>query len=133
MNYAGIVIERQDGKILFQLRDNKSSIPNPNLWSIFGGGINNSEKPKEAAIRELYEELKINVEKSELKTLLIIPTFKNTNYLYKWIADERLKEAKLLEGQEMKFFSIEELLKKKNVVPSLRPFLRIYKLLRYIR
>ena len=57
MNYVGVIIENREGKVLFQLRDNKKDIPNPNLWSIFGGGINNSEKPKEAAVREILEEL----------------------------------------------------------------------------
>ena len=133
MNYAGVIIENQEGKILFQLRDNKRDIPNPNLWSIFGGGINDSEKPKEAAVREILEELKIKVNKSELRTVLIVPTFKKVNYIYRWRADKRLKKAKLIEGQKMKFFTITELLKKENVVPSLRPFLKFYSILKFIR
>ncbi len=57
MDYAGILIERNDGKMLFQLRGNNPNIRNRNCWSLFGGGINKNETPIGAAIRELKEEM----------------------------------------------------------------------------
>ncbi len=38
-----------------------TKIPFGGYWSIFGGGINQNETPKEAAKRELFEESKIDV------------------------------------------------------------------------
>ena len=44
-------------KFLLQLRDFKSSIPFPGVWSGFGGQIEKGESPKLAGCRELEEEL----------------------------------------------------------------------------
>ena len=65
MDYAGILIERNDGKLLFQLRDNHA-ILNPNRWGIFGGGIEKNESPIEAIKRELKEELSLDTKKEDL-------------------------------------------------------------------
>ena len=42
---------------------------NPNLWNFFGGGIDEGESPAEAAARELFEEIKVRVNPSELKEI----------------------------------------------------------------
>ena len=49
-NYVGIMIEDEENRVLFQLRDNKPNIPHPNKWSLFGGGIEQGERPEEAII-----------------------------------------------------------------------------------
>jgi len=49
------------GKYLFQLRDDKPDIPNPNCWGLFGGGIKQGEVPLEALKRELREEMNIEI------------------------------------------------------------------------
>ena len=129
MNYAGIIIENVRGQILFQLRDNKPNLLNSNLWSIFGGGIEKGETPKEAAVREIYEELGIKIKQEELRIILIVPTsLAKLNYIYGLKTDARFNKAKLKEGAKMQYLSINEFLRKKNVVPSLRTFLKVYKL-----
>ena len=59
-NYSGILIENSKGELLLQLRDNKPGLPQANKWSLFGGGIEPGEKPTQAILREVREELSIN-------------------------------------------------------------------------
>lgn len=127
MRYSGVLIERKDGKFLFQLRDNKPSIANPNLWGLFGGGIKKNESPIRGAIREIKEELSIKLEESDLKLLIVIPLFASLIFIYKTKAD-KFKKATQREGQDMKYFSLDEITKQKNVIPILKCLLKIYKL-----
>lgn len=41
----------------------------PDEWSLPGGGLNRKEDPADGAIREIYEETGLNVEKDQLKYL----------------------------------------------------------------
>ena len=126
MDYVGVLIERNDGKMLFQLRDNNSNIKNRNCWSLFGGGIKPSEKPIDAAIRELKEELGILIKKEQLKLWMVIGGFNKKNYLYKLTLNLKLKDFKLREGKSMAYFSISKIRKKKNLVKTLRLLLYLY-------
>ncbi|MEU6404726.1 NUDIX domain-containing protein [Streptomyces sp. NPDC046985] len=45
-----------DGLVL-HLRDDKSWIPHPGRWSLFGGALEPGEQPAETVVRELREEL----------------------------------------------------------------------------
>lgn len=42
---------------------------NPNQWNFFGGHIDNVETPREALVRELFEETKYKINSSELKEI----------------------------------------------------------------
>lgn len=133
MDYAGILIERNDGKMLFQLRDNNPNIRNCNCWSLFGGGINKNETPIEAAIRELKEELGINIKREQLYLWATFPSFKKKNYLFKLKLNKNIKDLKLKEGSSMGYFTILDMLKKKNLVKSLRLFLILYPIISLIK
>src|SRR3989344_7702196 len=126
MDYVGILIERNDGKILFELRDYNPYIKNRNCWSIFGGGIKLNEKPVDAAIRELKEELEISIKKNQLHLLMVIPGIKNKNYLYKLPLGKEKEHFTLKEGVAMGYFTPSEMRKKKNVVKTLRFLLYFY-------
>ncbi len=67
--YAGCIIEIAKNKYLFQVRDNLPNISHPNKISTFGGRLEIKENFKDAIIRELKEELEINVFESELNYL----------------------------------------------------------------
>lgn len=45
---------------------------NPNLWNFFGGHVDKGESPKEAAIRELFEETKLKIDIQNVKEISTI-------------------------------------------------------------
>ena len=51
------IITDYQGRYLFQLRDDISTITFPGYWGLFGGAIESMETPILAIKRELYEEL----------------------------------------------------------------------------
>ena len=133
MDYVGVLIEREDGRMLFQLRDNDQSIKNSNCWSLFGGGINKNEKPIEAAMRELKEELGLIIKKEQLRLWMVFPVFKKKNYIFKLQLNKDTKPLRLMEGSSIGYFTILEILRKKNVVRSLRLLLLLYPLVSLIK
>lgn len=62
--YAGIFLRTSDKRFIFQRREAKRGIANPGLLSVFGGTVNEQERPIDAAQRELMEETGLRVHKS---------------------------------------------------------------------
>ena len=131
-DYVGLIIENNKGELLFQLRDNNPKIKNKNQWSLFGGGIERGETPKQAAIRELKEELDLAIKKEQLRLLAVFPNYQKKNYLFRLKLNENTK-LKLMEGSSMGYFTVGEILRKKNVVKSLRLFLLFYPLIHSVK
>lgn len=52
-----VVVRRDDGAVLMQLRDGLPWIAHPSVWSLPGGRIEPGEEPGAAARRELREEI----------------------------------------------------------------------------
>jgi 8-oxo-dGTP pyrophosphatase MutT (NUDIX family) len=51
------VIFTEDGRYLFQLRDDKLGLPLRNHWAFFGGEVDPGETQDQAVLREIKEEL----------------------------------------------------------------------------
>lgn len=64
MEVAGCFYE-QDGKVLFLLRNPNK--PQGNTWGIPGGKIDQGETPKEAVVREFYEETGVTLDSNNLE------------------------------------------------------------------
>src|SRR3989338_10388617 len=65
---GGFLYNPQIKSVLLHHRDDKTPI-HPNQWGFFGGQNEGSESPKECFIRELKEELGVEVWESEVKVL----------------------------------------------------------------
>lgn len=50
------MLER-DGQWLLQLRDDIEGIVHPGCWGLFGGHLDPGERPEQAVLRELQEEI----------------------------------------------------------------------------
>ena len=111
-------------KILLFRRDNKPDIPNPDTWTLPGGGVDDGETPEEAIKRELVEEVSKTPERLEF-------LFKRKkedgkiNYMYgAFINKGEAHKYKLgnYEGQDVAFFTLNEALKL-NLPPQFKEFL----------
>ena len=52
----GAMVLARHGRLLMQLRDDRSGVAAPGLWGLFGGALEPGEGPADAARRELAEE-----------------------------------------------------------------------------
>ena len=101
---AALLFDR-DGKFLIYLRDDKSEIPFPNHWDLFGGHVEAGETPQFALIRELEEELRVTPIKLEFfksYECTVGDVYPNRKYIYLGRLAERATELTLYEGQELR-------------------------------
>ena len=120
-----------EGQILTILRDDKETIPYPNLWDLPGGGREGNESPFECAAREVYEELGIHLDEDCLLWSKIYPSVifkdKQSVFMVGQLRQEQFDNITFgNEGQAYKLMPIEEFLKSKQAVPQLQGRLRDY-------
>lgn len=102
------------GGYLLQLRDDKEGIWFPGMWGTFGGSLDPGELPAEAMLRELKEELALELRIDEVQLLCYLlhkkgKAFKVEHIFYAKIEVE-LDELQLLEGQQMACISKEDII-----------------------
>ena len=113
---AAIILENDKGEILLYLRDNKPDIQFPNHWDLIGGHIEEGETPEEALLREVKEELDIDLtdytfyKKYECLTG---DAYENIKYIYSGKINLPIEEVTLLEGVRPQYFS-------KSEIPNVR-------------
>jgi len=118
-------------KLLTILRDDKASIPWPNMWELPGGGREEDESPFECVAREVYEELEIHLTEDCLLWSKVYPSMlfegKESVFLVGKLRQEQFDSIVFGdEGQGYKLMSIEEFLGSDKVVPQLQGRLREY-------
>ena len=96
------VILIKNGKVLLLLRSDKSHWM-PGVYGPPGGHIDQGESPKQAAVRETYEESGITVKSSDLE-LLVQRTKHDFGMIYYYITDKFVGNGVAL-SQEHKGFS----------------------------
>lgn len=118
-------------KILTILRDDKETIPWPNMWELPGGGREGNETPFECVAREVYEELSIQLSKDDIIWSWIYPSMLDENkksvFLVGQLTQEQFDSIVFGdEGQGYKLVSLEEFLTSDRVVPQLQERVRDY-------
>ena len=118
-------------KLLIILRDDKETIPWPNMWELPGGGREGNESPFECVVREVYEELGIHLDEDCLLWSKIYPSVifkdKQSVFMVGQLRQEQFDNITFGdEGQAYKLMSIEEFLNSKQAVPQLQGRLRDY-------
>ena len=111
---AAIILENDKGELFLALRDNKPGIPFPNHWDLIGGHIEKGETPEEALVREVKEELDIDLmEYTFYKKYECLEgdAYPNIKYIYSGKINIPIDEITLLEGERSQYFSREEILK----------------------
>ena len=109
---AAIILENAKGDILLYLRDNKPGIPFPNYWDLIGGHVEEGETPDQALVREVKEELNIDLKEYTFYKkyeCLTGDAYQNIKYIYTGKINLPIEEITLLEGARPQYFSREEI------------------------
>ena len=118
-------------KLLTILRDDKPTIPWPNMWELPGGGREGDETPFECAAREVFEELGIHLTEDNLLGSKVYPSMlferKQSVFMVSQLSQEQFDSIVFGdEGQGYKLMSIDEFLGSDKVVPQLQERLKDY-------
>jgi 8-oxo-dGTP diphosphatase len=103
---ANIIIINDNGHILLHLRDDKPTIAYPNMWVLPGGYIEEHESPEQCIIREIKEELGIELQ----KVSLFVTATRSYGIEHTFAANANFDSAAihLTEGQAIRWFSLED-------------------------
>ncbi|MES2621243.1 MAG: NUDIX domain-containing protein [Bacteroidota bacterium] len=110
---AACLLFDKNGKLLIYLRDDKPGISFPNHWDLFGGIIEEGETPEQALVREVKEEIGI-----DLKEFKFFKTFDcvegdiqpNRKYIYYVQINHLPEDLKLLDvGQRIVSIDLNEI------------------------
>lgn len=108
---AAVFIEDSTGRLVLQLRDDKPDIPYPGHWGLWGGRVEAGETPIEGAIREVQEELTLNVAQDALRFFrsIVLESPARTWHAFFWHAGNIVDAAIVMEGQRLGHFFVDEI------------------------
>jgi len=105
MRHVGtsIIFFNSRHEVLLVLRDDKPSIACPNMWDLPGGHVEDGETPAECIVREMLEEIEVNVEGSAL--FRVYEFSDRTEYVFTKSAEFEVERMVLHEGQMLRWFT----------------------------
>ena len=108
MRHVGtsIIFHNSRQEVLLVLRDDIPTIVCPNMWDLLGGHVDIGETPTECIVREMLEEIEVNVEGCEL--FKVYEFSDRTEQVFIKSAEFDVERLILHEGQMLRWFSREE-------------------------
>jgi 8-oxo-dGTP diphosphatase len=106
-----VLLFDRHGRLLVYLRDDKPEIPFPNHWDFFGGHIESGESPEQALMREVREELGLELHSWQFfrtYDCFAGDAYPNIKHIYWARIDQDPKELTLYEGQRLISIAAEE-------------------------
>ena len=85
------------------LRDDKPGIPYPNMWDIPGGHVEEGESPEQCIVREMKEEMDLNLK--EFQLLSVMEFVDRIEYTFWKKLNLDIQNINLHEGQKLKWFT----------------------------
>mgnify|MGYP000999758329 CR=1 FL=1 len=120
-----------DDRLLTILRDDKASIPWPNMWELPGGGREDEEPPFECVQREVLEELGLKLEEAAIVWVKVYPGMldpdKTSIFMVGTITQEDF--ASIVFGDEglaYQMMDVSQFLADEKVIPQLQDRLSDY-------
>jgi 8-oxo-dGTP pyrophosphatase MutT (NUDIX family) len=120
-----ILLENAQGKVAFQLRDDRPDVSYANHWGLFGGLQETDESPEQTIVREMLEELGLSLDRLQLKYLWHQRDGNVVSHVFHYAVTDELRDAPLSEGQRLEFLRLSNL-KHRDVVPWHRDILERY-------
>jgi len=108
---AMVLLFDRQCRLLIYLRDDKPDIPFPNHWDFFGGHVEAGETPEEALVREVKEEIAVELKQWVFFRRYVCTegdAYPNIKYLYWARIDKLAEELTLYEGQRLEVIAAEE-------------------------
>lgn len=108
---AQVLLFDHRGRLLIYLRDDRPDIPFPNHWDFFGGHVEEGEKPEQALVREVKEELGFDLQQWHFFGEYLCTqgdAYPNVKYLYWGKIDQAAEDLTLYEGQRLLSITPEE-------------------------
>lgn len=118
-----IILINNEGKVLLQLRDKDHSYSGS--WALFGGHIEDSETPEEALVREIKEEINYSLKNYKLIKESDVKDFGKVYWFFGTV-DAKLSELRLGEGDDLNFFTYDEVLKLKLAPESKKTLIEYF-------
>ncbi len=106
---ASIIPVSLSGEVLLFLRDNKQEIPYPNCWDLLGGTVEPNETPRQCIVRELLEEVEVELAPDSLKLFNAYDMADRLECTFWKQVDFDIRTLKLNEGQQLQWFSESEI------------------------
>jgi len=103
---SSIILINDKEEILLFLRDDKLGLPYRNMWDVPGGHVEANETPKECIVREMKEEM--NLELRNFQLLCQKEFDDRIEYTFWKKENLNISEIKLMEGQRLKWFTRKE-------------------------
>lgn len=107
-----IIQDEDSGDLLMAKR--APHINSPNMWNFFGGNIDEGEKPKEACLREVFEEAGLRLTKKDIVKLRSFEKEDRQIHVFHLYVDKSLTIKMNDEHTKTKWFPIKKLPKKVN-------------------
>ncbi len=123
-NASAVILINEDGLYIMQRRDDKPGIFYPGFLGLFGGACEDDESFMQTAVRELEEEISLDLE-DRLKffsqmTLGFEPMgcgHVERAFFTGCLSNQEIKNIQLGEGQGIELVEAKQLLKNEHVVP----------------
>jgi 8-oxo-dGTP pyrophosphatase MutT (NUDIX family) len=108
---CGVVLLREDGAALLQLRDDRSGIQDPGIWVFPGGHLEEGESLKAGAQREFLEETAYHCERMHPLVRFVAEDIGHTGgypVAFFWSRFDGVQAFTCLEGQQLRFITRRE-------------------------
>ena len=100
---TSIIFVNDQQQVLLFLRDDKPTIPYPNMWDVPGGHVDAGETPEQCIVREMKEEMDLTLE--EFERFSVMEFADRVEYTFWKRADLDIEKIDLREGQRLKWFT----------------------------
>ncbi len=106
---ASILFFNEKNELLLFLRDDKPGLPYANMWDVPGGHVEEGETPEECIVREMKEEIGLDIGETQL--FRVYDFHDRVEYVYQSFCPYDSNELVLTEGQALRWFKEDDIAK----------------------